>query len=278
METHGEQQWSHSEHVVAIRFAARTDRGLVRRVNEDSILARPPVFLVADGMGGHAHGDRASQAVAQVFEAEIAGGAPTDPDAVLAAVRRANEVVHAIGEDQFAGTTVAGVALVVSRSEELQWLIFNVGDSRVYEFADGALTQLSVDHSAVQELLDAGTISVDDVENHPERNVVTRAIGPDFEPQPDVWLRPAAGARTFVLCTDGLTKELDDAAIGRIVRESELSAAATRLVDAALAGGGRDNVSAVVLEATVERRAEPHRGADADPEQLEHLMDTLPRN
>jgi serine/threonine protein phosphatase PrpC len=156
-----------------------------------------------------------------------------------------------------AGTTLTGV-VQVRRHGEAQWLVLNVGDSRVYEWDDRGLTQLTLDHSAVQELLDAGLISPAEALVHPERNVITRALGADDDVDVDVWLLPATGARTFLVCSDGLTKELDDTQIVAIVDEhgdalasgddaSAPSAVADALVDAALDAGGRDNVTVIVV-------------------------------
>ncbi len=243
-----------------------TDVGKVRRVNEDSLVAIPPVFLVADGMGGHARGDAASQAVARVFSRDFSVGEPTTVDAVNSALSRANDDVRALSENAdsgpaLSGTTVTGVALVATSAsvshdstssvgESHEWMVFNIGDSRVYEWDGTELSQITVDHSAVQELVEAGVISPHEAEVHPDRNVITRAIGAAEWVRPDVWLVPLGTARTFIMCSDGLTKELDDAAIAHILRGTdEVEHVADALVDAALAAGGRDNVTVVVVRA-----------------------------
>jgi len=246
---------------------SRTDLGSVRRVNEDSLVATPPVFLVADGMGGHARGDAASQAVARVFSSAFPIDKPTTVDAVTSALQLANDEVRALSElaeegPALSGTTVTGVALVATGSGKgddsardrhglYEWMVFNVGDSRVYVWDGDDLTQISVDHSAVQELVDAGLISAEDAELHPDRNVITRAIGASARVDADVWLMPLAGTRTFVLCSDGLTKELADDSIARILRDADERGEADRvadlLVEAALDAGGRDNVTVVVV-------------------------------
>ena len=115
-----------------------------------------------------------------------------------------------------AGTTLTGVALVdAGDGAGFHWMVFNIGDSRVYAWDGRTLEQLSVDHSAVQELVDAGLISAEDAERHPDRNVITRAIGADEVVDPDVWLIPATGRQVFLICSDGLSKEVDDDAARR---------------------------------------------------------------
>lgn len=267
--------WSLPPVTVQFRVSVASDRGLVRQVNEDSFLAVPPIFLVADGMGGHAFGDRASQTAARVLHNQLASELPLHPAAVLSAVREANTRVQQIGEEEFAGTTLAGIALVRDSDEARpHWMAFNIGDSRIYLWNDGVLTQLSVDHSAVQELLDEGVITQGEAAVHPERNIVTRAIGVADDVDPDVWFLPAGGPQCFMICSDGLTKELDDETIGAVlaVRDA-IDSPADRLVAAALAAGGADNVTVVVVDSEV---VDDGVGGDenAIPQRLE---ETLPR-
>jgi serine/threonine protein phosphatase PrpC len=268
--------WSLPPVTVHFRVSAASDRGLVRAVNEDSFLATPPIFLVADGMGGHAFGDRASQTAAGVLRNELSGELPLRPAAVIAAVHEANLRVQQIGEEEFAGTTLAGVALVRDSDEARpHWMAFNIGDSRIYQWNDGELSQLSVDHSAVQELVDDGVITAIEATSHPDRNIVTRAIGVADDVEPDIWFLPGGGHQTFVICSDGLTKELDDAAIGAtLLMADELVSPADRLVLAALAAGGADNVTVIVIESELVDDVVASRGMTAVPERLE---ETLPR-
>ncbi|TFB68215.1 serine/threonine-protein phosphatase [Cryobacterium glaciale] len=241
-------------------FSARSDVGSVRKVNEDSILAQSPVFLVADGMGGHAQGEVASQTVLRVFDEHIARDLPSTPERILDAIHSSNDAVRDLSAaDDYgtavSGTTLAGIAFVDAGDDvSYHWMAFNVGDSRVYTWTDGVLTQLSVDHSAVQEMVDAGLISVEDAEKHPERNVITRAIGADEFVDADVWLLPALNEQSFLICSDGLTKELDDAAIARVLAmdirlDGDERSIADVLVDEAIEHGGRDNVSVIYVEA-----------------------------
>lgn len=241
-----------------IRFSSRTDVGTVRKANEDSLLAQAPVFLVADGMGGHARGDAASQTVVRVFEEHIEPGAPSTPERILDAIHSSNDAVRDLSTEgdvgtAISGTTLAGVAFVDAGADNgCQWMVFNVGDSRVYNWAGDRLQQVTVDHSAVQAMVDAGLLDARNAENHPERNVITRAIGADEYVDADVWLLPVSGQQAFLICSDGLTKELDDDQIARVlashVGDDDLSTA-DALVEAALENGGHDNVSVVVVDA-----------------------------
>lgn len=272
-----------------VRVWAASDVGRVRAANEDSLLAAVPVSLVADGMGGHALGDRASQTVVETFESLFAVQEPTTVTAVVSAISRAHAAVVALtaggGGDarSVAGTTLAGVALVSGPSVRpgddpgCRWMIFNVGDSRVYGWDGSVLSQLTVDHSAVQYLVDRGLITREEAARHPQRNVITRAIGVDGFSGADVWLSPLDGRQAYLLCSDGLTKELDDEAIARVLRDPG-DDPAERLVAAALRSGGTDNVTVVVLESEL-TGAVAGAGASGDAFALEEsLEDTLPRH
>ena len=246
--------------VARFSFCVRTDVGTVRTINQDSVLTRTPVFLVADGMGGHARGDAASQTVLRVFQEHIARDCASTPERILDAIHSANDAVRELSApDDFgaavSGTTLAGIAFVDS-GDGFHWMAFNVGDSRVYTWTDGVLTQLSVDHSAVQELVDAGLITPADAVNHPERDVITRALGANEFVDADVWLLPASGEQSFLICSDGLTKELPDSDIARVladgIRWNEAGpCVADALVEEALKRGGHDNVSVVFVQSTL---------------------------
>jgi serine/threonine protein phosphatase PrpC len=250
--------------IARFRFGGHSHRGAVRRLNEDSFLAALPLFVVADGMGGHAFGDRASQAAVGAFERALDGTTHVTAQEVLATIHRANEAVLAVTSDSGAvsGTTLSGVAFVeIGPTDSHHWMAFNVGDSRIYSWDGRTLRQLSVDHSAVQELVDLGEITRLQAATHPDRNIVTRALGADTVVDPDIWLLPARGRQTFLLCSDGLTKELSDDEIARIIvfhgaeqaRESDglPISLAERLVSAAVAAGGSDNVTVVIVESDI---------------------------
>jgi serine/threonine protein phosphatase PrpC len=268
----------------AIEVSASTAIGRVRLVNEDSFVAEFPVFAVADGMGGHERGDLASQLAASVLRERLAGDAPTTSAAVLAAIEAANAAVFELsstfGDDAMSGTTVAGIALVeTDERRSVHWMAYNVGDSRIYTWNGRALVQLTVDHSAVQELVDAGLITEEAAREHPDRNVITRAMGAAAEVDADVWLLPITSAHTFLLCSDGLTKELDDDEIARILSSAEgPDAASEQLVEAASAAGGRDNITAVVVtleqESAVAETSGTHTRSRLNDAVLE---DTTPR-
>jgi serine/threonine protein phosphatase PrpC len=268
-----------------LRVSAATDPGNVRAINEDSYLAAPPVFLVADGMGGHAHGDRASSRVVEVFASRHGGQSATSTAEIVASIRAANSAVRSLTEPTavdlaIAGTTLTGVAIVqMDENEPPSWMAFNLGDSRVYRWDSPRLEQLTVDHSAVQELVDNGEITRAEAELHPERNIVTRAIGVDDDAEADVWLIPGGGTQCFLLCSDGLTKELSDARIAELLMDtvSDGPSIAHRLVAAALASGGNDNVTVVVVEAQ-SIAAESATGSDSPSTMPPFLEETMPRN
>ncbi|WP_206422845.1 PP2C family protein-serine/threonine phosphatase [Nocardioides pantholopis] len=243
---------------VELHHGSATDVGLVREVNEDAFLCAPPVFVVADGMGGHDGGDVASAIVIEEF-ARLAG-AGYDPDRgpevvaeTLEACQRRIEAYaaqqRAAGLPDFQSGTTAVVALLVEAEGEPRWLLANVGDSRAYRFAHGRLEQVSVDHSVVQELIDAGTITAQDAASHPARHIVTRALGGQERPVADYFLLPLGAAERLVLCSDGVTGMIDDEELGRIAAAAaDPRDAADQMVAAAVAAGGQDNATAVVVD------------------------------
>ena len=261
---------------IELRAVAATDVGAVRAVNEDSVYARAPLFFVADGMGGHHYGDRASQAIGAAFDELLPSDQPSTPAEILAVIDAANEriqglITEADGPGAVAGTTLAGVALVeVAAGEGSEilphWMIFNVGDSRVYSWNGRDVVQITVDHSAVQELVALGVITPEEALVHPDRNVITRAVGSDTFVDTDLWLMPVQGHQVFIVCSDGLTKELEDEQISATIRQhigdaDDKDTLAQALVTNALNHGGRDNVSVVVVESTVL----PPEGVEAPP-------------
>lgn len=234
---------------VVLSWGAATDIGRRRDHNEDSFLASSPIFAVADGMGGHSSGDVASAAVVTRL-AEAVSSDFTAQDAIERALRAATlDIAQAADERQLGvGTTVTGAALVLQTGKPY-WDIFNIGDSRVYMFEHNELVQVTVDHSVVQELVDAGIISEEDAQSHPDGNIITRAVGFNAEPMPDYWLLPLRAGLRLLLCSDGLSKEVGDDRL-RLHLAAGLTAGETAqaLVDAALAAGGRDNVTVVVVD------------------------------
>jgi protein phosphatase len=245
------------EHV-ELHFGAATDVGLVREVNEDSLLAVPPVFVVADGMGGHDGGEIASRIVVEEF-ARLAeegydprGGSDVVMDTLRASQRRLQEygATHRGSDGRpWHGGTTAVAALLVERNGVPEWLLTNLGDSRIYRFTQGELLRVSTDHSVVQELVDTGRISEEEALVHPERHIVTRALGGPDPLDPDFFTVALTEAERVLLCSDGVTDLLRDAEIADLLRRTaDPRDAAHRVVEAALAAGGVDNATAVVVD------------------------------
>lgn len=235
--------------IVRLAWAAVTDTGRRRAANEDSYVATSPIFAVADGMGGHSAGDLASAAVVTRL-AELSAEPFVSPRDIERALGAATEDITEIAVDSVlgVGTTVTGLGLTIQDDEALL-AVFNIGDSRVYCFDRNELFQITVDHSVVQELVEAGALTRDEAEHHPDSNVITRAVGFNAQPVPDFWMVQLHAGLRFLVCTDGLTKEVSDERI-RMHLAAGLSPqeTASALVDAALAAGGRDNVTAIVLD------------------------------
>lgn len=234
-----------------VRWAARTDRGLVRPRNEDAFVAALPVFVVADGMGGHSGGDVASHIAAELFTA-LSRFHTLGVDDVYRTIEEVNSaIVESSNHDpslREMGTTLTGLALITAAGSA-HWMAFNVGDSRVYRFADRRLEQLTVDHSEAEELVAAGTISRDESRVDPRRHVVTRVLGTAPAPDADAWVFPPTPGERFLICSDGLTSEIDDGEIMRILEAwREPADAATALVDASLRAGGSDNVTVLIVD------------------------------
>lgn len=234
---------------VRLEVGAATHAGLRREANEDAFLAEAPVYLVADGMGGYEAGDRASAAVVGAFRDVVVDGAPVGiahvRDALVAAEQRVARV--AAETTRGAGSTVTGVALT-RHDETPHWLVFNVGDSRVYRLLDGELRQLTIDHSLGQALVERGQLRPEELATFPGRNVITRAIGAS-DSMADSWLVPVVAGERLLVCSDGLHSEVDDATILEVLStQTRPEAAARELVAAANRHGGRDNITVVVVD------------------------------
>ena len=241
----------HEDARLRLTWAGVTDVGRKRKANEDSLITGTPIFAVADGMGGHLAGDRASDAVVTRL-AELLLDDFVHPAQVERALDRATQDIEIVsdGSELGVGTTVTGVVLTLVGGDPY-FMIFNIGDSRVYAFERNELTQVTVDHSLVQQLVDNGMITPAQAVNHPEGNVITRAVGFQARPVPDYWMIPARTGLRLVLCSDGLTGEVSDERLRmHLAAGLSVDATANALVDAALASGGRDNVTVVVLEVT----------------------------
>jgi protein phosphatase len=237
---------------VDLAWAAATDVGRRREVNQDALLAEYPLFVVADGMGGHIGGEIASTSTIERLRPVAESGTVT-PKAIEKALSRAVKDIasHPESTDDGTGTTVTGVYFDHAASDP-HWVTLNIGDSRVYLVRDGQIVQITTDHSVVQELIAAGRLSPEEAENHPYGNVITRAVGATDSVKPDYVRLDLVDGDRFVICSDGLTKELTDYGIQHFLAEHpEPAEAVAAMLDAALENGGRDNISIIVLDVTV---------------------------
>lgn len=229
----------------AIEAAARTDVGVHRRVNEDSVFADHGIYIVADGMGGHEAGDLASAAAIQPFVALAKDPGVPDFRIVEATIELARNAVDAVSlqTERGAGCTLTGVVLIEHEGAP-HWYVLNVGDSRVYLHRGAQLTQLTADHSLHAELLAEGRAEAE----HTPRNVITRALGSD-DSRHDAWLLPVHTGTRLLVCSDGLTTEVADDEIRAVLTVGgRPDAVADELIRLARAGGGRDNISAIVID------------------------------
>ncbi|HWM34508.1 MAG TPA: protein phosphatase 2C domain-containing protein [Pseudolysinimonas sp.] len=234
---------------VVLSWAARSDVGHKRSANEDSVVVASPMFAVADGMGGHAAGDRASAAAVEHLSPRR-GVKFFDVATLEKSLAAAAHDIDTLAEGipLGVGTTVTGAALMLVDAVPV-FAVFNIGDSRVYRFEGTELSRVTTDHSVVQELVDAGLLAAEDAESHPESNVITRALGFRDDPRPDVVMVPVRAGMRLLICSDGLTKELGDDRIRMLMAAGLVPAeTAGALVDAALAAGGRDNVTVAVVD------------------------------
>lgn len=236
---------------LSLSYGYGTDRGLRRELNEDSFIASDPVFAVADGMGGHEAGEIASGMCVRALAAmpQLATGERSVTAAVLQQyLLRADSTIREVTGAR-AGTTLTG-AVVVEQMGMPYWLVMNIGDSRTYRLSQGRFEQVSVDHSEVQELVDAGDITPEQATVHPRRHVVTRALGTGDETEADYWLLPVEEGDRIMVCSDGLNGELTDEHMFRILSTvGHPQDAVDALIQAALRNGGRDNVTVIVVDA-----------------------------
>ncbi|MGH9286541.1 MAG: Stp1/IreP family PP2C-type Ser/Thr phosphatase, partial [Acidimicrobiales bacterium] len=236
--------------MTTLRWGAVTDVGRRRTINQDRVLETGVVFAVADGVGGHNAGEVASLTAVEALRAAYTrSGGRAD---LIEAVREANRAVWArageVRELRGMGTTLTAIALVESSDGDLLE-VANVGDSRAYLFRDGEITQITVDHSMVEELRRRGEITDDEAAVHPDRHVITRVLGMGPEVEPDLdQLVPYRGDR-LVLCSDGLSNEVLDREIAAVLRRlADPREVARELVRTANARGGNDNISVVVID------------------------------
>lgn len=229
-----------------LSFGSRTDVGHVRDHNEDSLIVVPPLFAVADGMGGHEAGEVASELTIKTLS-ELAPDHP-DAQALERAVEAANLNVLRAPSDGI-GREGMGTTLTAAMIEGERLLIAQVGDSRAYLLHQGELQQLTRDHSLMMDLIEAGQITPEQARVHPNRSVITRAIGSDPNMKPDIYELNISSGDRLLLCSDGLSTMLEDDEIQSIMRHTPYpQQCASNLVDAALQAGGYDNVTVVVVD------------------------------
>jgi serine/threonine protein phosphatase PrpC len=228
--------------------AALSHPGRRRRHNEDSYVLEPPLFAVADGMGGAKAGEVASGLAADAVQ-ESSGDGATGEARVAALIEEANRrVFRRANEDREASGM--GTTMTVALVEDERVAIGHVGDSRAYLYRGGRLEQLTDDHSLVAELVRSGKLTPEEAEAHPQRSVITRALGTDSEVDVDTFAVRAEPGDLFLLCSDGLTAMVDDDTILEAIEQhrSNLAEAAKALVNAANRGGGEDNITVVFFE------------------------------
>jgi len=231
------------------RYTAQTHVGLKRKVNEDTILSLPDqdIWLVADGMGGHQAGDFASRAVADSV-AMIPQG--LDPTARMHALRDAITSAHHVirAEADALGVSVIGATVVALMMANGHFVGLWAGDSRIYRLRNGLIEMLTTDHSSVAEYVLAGKMSWDEAEQHPQSNAITRAVGVGDVLELDKVRGEALAGDRFLVCSDGLTKYATFAMLQDILSSTPIETVVERLVQVALAGGGADNISAIVVD------------------------------
>ncbi len=227
-------------------YAARTDVGCVREHNEDSFIAATPLFVVADGMGGHEAGEVASEIAINTMLAE----APAQPngDALINAVKAANTAILR-GAADGTGRPGMGTTMTAAQVFDDQLFIVQVGDSRAYLLHEGTLQQVTRDHSLMADLIEQGRITEEEARFHPQRSVITRALGSDTHVEPDLYVLRVTQGDRLLLCSDGLSGMVENASIAAILRENEdPQACCDALISEALAAGGMDNVTCVVVD------------------------------
>jgi serine/threonine protein phosphatase PrpC len=233
---------------VATDYFSHSDTGLQRRANEDAYMARSPVFVVADGMGGAQAGEVASRIAVEAFERGFDDNGGASPEQLLAdRVREANARIHEMSqtEQDRAGM---GTTITAAHVGEHEIAIAHVGDSRAYRMRDGTLERLTEDHSLVEEMRRRGQLTAQEADEHPQRSIITRALGPEPEVTVDTHSWRGLAGDIYLLCSDGLTSMLAEPQVGAILRgAATLTDAGHALIDAANRAGGRDNITVVLF-------------------------------
>jgi serine/threonine protein phosphatase PrpC len=250
-------------------YARASDTGKKRRRNEDSYVVAPPLFAVADGMGGAQAGEVASKLAAAALE-DTDSGVGDGEARVVSLIQEANRRVYERANTDPA-TTGMGTTMTVALVEGELVTIGHVGDSRAYLVRAGRLEQLTEDHSLVNELLKSGKLSPKEAETHPQRSVITRAVGTDPDVDVDVFKIEAHEGDVFLLCSDGLTDMVDDEGILDLVERhhDDLDRAAKSLVSAANRGGGEDNITVIAFTMAADGDTVQMPAAEPDEDTLE---------
>jgi serine/threonine protein phosphatase PrpC len=225
----------------------RTDTGRARRENEDSYYARSPMFAVADGMGGAQAGEVASQLAVEVLERGLPERAGSVEERLRDLVEEANARINALSraDDQRAGM---GTTLTLAYVGEHELSVAHVGDSRLYRLRDGHFERLTDDHTLVEELVRQGKLTPQEADQHPQRSIITRALGPEAAVEADSHTWPARDGDVYLICSDGLTSMISEARVGEVLAAApSLPAAGRALIDAANAAGGRDNITVILF-------------------------------
>lgn len=232
-----------------LRYSATTHVGRVREVNEDSILALPDqqIWVVADGMGGHEGGDFASQTITEALAVLPTHLSPRDKMvAIRDSLHRANTTIRQESDRRHHATM--GATVVALLITDGHFVAFWAGDSRLYRLRDGSIEMLSSDHSVVAEFVEAGEMTWDEAEHHPNSNMITRAIGVDDTLELDKIRGEVAPGDRFLLCSDGLTKYAPFAVLERHLSRDPIETVSDSLLQVALDGGGADNISVIVVD------------------------------
>ncbi len=264
------------------KSAAATDPGRRRRLNEDAYVCEPPLFAVADGIGGAQAGEVASELAAATLRDDAGSDGGDGRQRVDSLIQQANRRVYE-RQTQDAAVSGMGTTITVALVEDGFVWIGHVGDSRAYLVRDGRLEQLTEDHSLVAELVRSGKLSPEEAESHPQRSVVTRALGTDPDVDVDTFSVEAKPGDLFLLCSDGLTTMVDDSTILEEIdrHRDDLRAAAKALVRAANRGGGEDNITVVFFELESGERADERTvtlpPAQEGPAEDDDTLDELDR-
>lgn len=253
-----------------VSVGAKSDVGRVRKANEDAMLVDAPIFVVADGMGGHLAGDVASATAVETIKRSVEDQPPKEPSHLESYVRAANKAIwdKALADPQLQGM---GTTCTLLHLDGETAHLAHVGDSRAYLLREGDVTQLTEDHTLVERMVREGKLQREQASRHPQRSIITRALGVEAEVEVDLLAVDVTEGDRVLLCSDGLSSMIEDEAIRQILGDaSDAEGAANQLVEAALDAGGEDNVTVVVLDFLAD-------GAPAPASATTHRQHTAPR-